>query len=107
MLAVEKNGELLLPELYYVPLEAVEAEKQHPKSQDRIANANLPLLWAQSLWCLGIMISEGLLSKEDIGKLVFISHTLSLMYYTHTLLLHINNSLFIICVQILLGAIVR
>lgn len=68
-LLVEKDGMLLLPELYYVPHENVEAEKANPNSQERVANNNLPLIWAQSLYLLGRMIDDGVLSVNDIDPL--------------------------------------
>ena len=66
---VERDGFQLLPELYYVPLESVEAEKSQPRSQARVANANVPLVWAQSLLYLGQMLEEGLLHRGDIDPL--------------------------------------
>ncbi|MCM8540146.1 MAG: glycoside hydrolase family 15 protein, partial [Lentisphaeraceae bacterium] len=68
-LLVEKDGMLLLPELFYVPFENVEAEKANPKSQERVANNNLPLIWAQSLFLLGRMIADGVLELDDIDPL--------------------------------------
>jgi len=68
-LFVQEDGERLLPELYIVPKEKIEAEKNNPKSQDRIANENLPLVWAQSLYMLSEMILEGVLETEDIDPL--------------------------------------
>ncbi|MGR6874312.1 glycoside hydrolase family 15 protein [Pseudomonas sp. HK3] len=65
-LAVEQNGQMLLPELYYVPLENVEAEKQTPHSQKRTANNNLPLVWAQSLFYLARLLHEKLISPEQL-----------------------------------------
>ena len=52
-LAVEQNGEQLYPELYVVPQEALDAERDQPGSQQRYANDNVPLLWTQSLSWLG------------------------------------------------------
>jgi phosphorylase kinase alpha/beta subunit len=66
---VHQEGLELLPELYYVPEEGVEAEKQAPGSQTRLPNENIPLVWAQSLYLLGQMLSEGLLSVGDIDPL--------------------------------------
>ncbi|MCM8533497.1 MAG: glycoside hydrolase family 15 protein [Lentisphaeraceae bacterium] len=68
-LLVEKDGMLLLPELFFVPHDKVEAEKANPKSQDRVANNNLPLIWAQSLFLLGRMIADGVLDRKDIDPL--------------------------------------
>ncbi|MGK0673600.1 MAG: glycoside hydrolase family 15 protein [Halothiobacillaceae bacterium] len=68
-LAIEKDGLRLLPELYFVPAEYIEAERQHPGSQPRQANENLPLVWAQSLFILGKLIQDGLLDPADIDPL--------------------------------------
>ncbi|MBU1217125.1 glycoside hydrolase family 15 protein [bacterium] len=68
-LFVEENGIRLLPELYIVPKELIEAEKENPGSQKRIANENLPLVWAQSLYMLCDMIMEGILDTSDIDPL--------------------------------------
>ena len=68
-LVVERNGLHLLPELYYVEDKNVEAEKLNPQSQPRLPNENLPLVWAQSLYFLSQMLSEGLLAVGDIDPL--------------------------------------
>ena len=41
---IEQNGLKLLPELYIVPTERIEAERLNPHSQIRIPNENLPLV---------------------------------------------------------------
>jgi phosphorylase kinase alpha/beta subunit len=63
------DGLALLPELYIVPEDKVEAEARAPGSQDRLPNPNLPLLWAQSQWILGALMRGGLLVPEDIDPL--------------------------------------
>lgn len=68
-LAIDDTGQPLLPELFYVPLEAIEQERAQPHSQPRLANENLPLVWAQSLFYLGTMIQDGLLEITDIDPL--------------------------------------
>lgn len=68
-LRVEENGQLLLPELYIVPAEAIAAEKANPHSQLRIANENIPLVWAQSLFILGCLIQDDFISIDDIDPL--------------------------------------
>ena len=65
-LAVDHNGERLYPELYVVPAEALEAERDQPGSQQRQANDNVPLLWTQSLTWLGEMLLDGLLCPADL-----------------------------------------
>ncbi len=68
-LFVVQDGVALLPELYIVPKESIEAEKQNPGSQHRYANENIPLVWAQSLYMLSDMMLDGLLLPEDIDPL--------------------------------------
>jgi len=68
-LRVEEHGQLLLPELYFVPFEAVEAEKAEPHSQTRLPNENIPLVWAQSLFILGCLLQDGFIELEDIDPL--------------------------------------
>ncbi|KAJ3043839.1 hypothetical protein HK097_001651, partial [Rhizophlyctis rosea] len=59
----------LVPELFIVPRESVEAEKKNPGSQARFANENVPLVWAQSLYTLGNLIYENLLSPAELDPL--------------------------------------
>lgn len=68
-LLVERDGFGLLPELYYVAAEQVEAERANPRSQTRLPNENIPLVWAQSLYFLGQLLSEGLIDIGDIDPL--------------------------------------
>ncbi|MEZ5451475.1 MAG: glycoside hydrolase family 15 protein [Thiothrix sp.] len=68
-LLVERDGDLLLPELYRVPADRIEAERNTPRSQDREPNENVPLVWAQSLYILGALVQDGLLDVADIDPL--------------------------------------
>jgi phosphorylase kinase alpha/beta subunit len=68
-LLVKRDGIGLLPEVYYVPHENIEAERQSPYSQQRLPNENVPLVWAQSLYFLSQLLSEGLLAPGDIDPL--------------------------------------
>lgn len=68
-LMVHVDGIGLLPELYYLPKENIEAEKKNPRSQSRVPNDNVPLVWAQSLYLTGLMMDEGLLRTEDLDPL--------------------------------------
>lgn len=68
-LLVEKDGQKLLPELYYVPTVNIEAERQNPHSQQRLPNENVPLIWAQSLYWLVQLLQERLLEVGDIDPL--------------------------------------
>lgn len=65
----DREGQRLLPELYAVPVESVEAERRQPGTQDRLANANLPLVWAQSLYLVGVLLQEGHVGADDIDPL--------------------------------------
>ena len=67
--SVQRGSHALLPELYYVPEDAVEAERAEPGSQQRLPNDNVPLVWAQSLHLLGGLLSDELLSVFDIDPL--------------------------------------
>ena len=68
-LLVEQKGQALLPELYWVPKDLIAAEKAQPHSQERLPNENVPLVWAQSLFILGCLIQDELLSCDDIDPL--------------------------------------
>lgn len=68
-LLVEQDGWQLLPELYSVPKELIEAEKADSGSQQRVPNENIPLVWAQSLFMLGSLIQDGLLEIDDVDPL--------------------------------------
>lgn len=68
-LFVEREGQRLLPELYYVDEQHIAAEKAAPHSQPRVANENLPLVWAQSLSILSSLLQEKLLYASDIDPL--------------------------------------
>lgn len=68
-LLVEQDGRQLLPELYSVPKELIEAEKVDAHSQQRVPNENIPLVWAQSLFMLGSLIQDGLLEIDDVDPL--------------------------------------
>lgn len=68
-LLVQRDGERLLPELYFVPHESIEAERKNPGSQARHPNENVPLVWAQSLYLLARMLKDGVLSHGQIDPL--------------------------------------
>lgn len=68
-LFVEQDGHRLLPELYFVPEDLVDAERSNPGSQTRLPNENVPLVWAQSLFLVGRLLEEGVLHVSDIDPL--------------------------------------
>lgn len=66
---VEQDGQQLLPELYFVPEDHIEQERENPGSQLREPNDNVPLVWAQSLYLLGSMLEDDLLRPGDLDPL--------------------------------------
>ncbi|XP_059576867.1 phosphorylase b kinase regulatory subunit alpha, liver isoform isoform X3 [Alligator mississippiensis] len=62
----EKNGILLVPELYAVPPDKVDEEYKNPHSVDRVPVGKLPHLWGQSLYILGCLLAEGFLAPGEI-----------------------------------------
>ncbi len=68
-LLVEQDGDLLLPELYRVPADRIDAEREAPGTEARESNDNVPLVWAQGLYLLGALIQDGLLDVADIDPL--------------------------------------
>jgi phosphorylase kinase alpha/beta subunit len=64
-----RDGHRLLPELYFVPAAAVAAERAQPHSQAREPNVNLPLVWAQSLYLVGVLLQEGHVTAAQLDPL--------------------------------------
>ncbi|KAI9366911.1 glycosyl hydrolases family 15-domain-containing protein [Zopfochytrium polystomum] len=67
--SVEQRHFKLVPELYIVPKDQVEAEKLRPGTVLRVPNENVPLVWAQSLYILGCLIKDDLLSPAELDPL--------------------------------------
>ncbi|KAI9366910.1 glycosyl hydrolases family 15-domain-containing protein [Zopfochytrium polystomum] len=63
------NRIALVPELYIVPRDYTNQEKADPGSVQRYPNENIPLVWAQSLYILGSLIKEDLLSPAELDPL--------------------------------------
>lgn len=68
-IAIQQDGRSLLPELYYVPEGAIAAERANPGSQPRQPNENVPLIWAQSLFLLGQLLEDKVITVGDIDPL--------------------------------------
>ena len=68
-LMVERDGRRLLPELYFVPAAAIDAERADPHSQQRLPNENVPLVWAHSLYAVGVLLQEGWIDGADLDPL--------------------------------------
>ncbi|XP_071315553.1 phosphorylase b kinase regulatory subunit alpha, skeletal muscle isoform isoform X7 [Trachinotus anak] len=69
ILIKQKDGIRLVPELYSVPAEKVEEEYGSPHSVERVSMGKCPLKWAQSLYILGNLLSEGFLAPGEIDPL--------------------------------------
>ena len=63
------DGLRLMPELYKLPRDRVDAEQRDPKSQERIAGGKMPQMWGQSLYVLGCLIKEGFLVPGEVDPL--------------------------------------
>ncbi|KAI6214945.1 Phosphorylase b kinase regulatory subunit [Aphelenchoides besseyi] len=59
----------LLPELYKVPYENVELERQNHGTQTRVPAGTTPFIWAQSLYVIGCLVHDGFLLPAEIDPL--------------------------------------
>uniref|UniRef100_A0A5S6QR63 Phosphorylase b kinase regulatory subunit n=1 Tax=Trichuris muris TaxID=70415 RepID=A0A5S6QR63_TRIMR len=64
-----EDGLKIIPELYVVAEENVDAEMKQPHSQDRFATGAKPFLWAQSLYILGCLMEENLIKLAELDPL--------------------------------------
>eukprot|EP00127_Corallochytrium_limacisporum_P000084 Clim_evm23s3 gene=Clim_evmTU23s3 len=56
----------MLPELYKLEEDSLEAERMAPGSQKRVASNNVPFMWGQSLLLIADLIQDGLITIEDV-----------------------------------------
>ena len=56
LLVHTSHGIRLVPELYAIPLEDVEAELASPGSQEFVAAGRIPFMWAQSLYVISQLL---------------------------------------------------
>ncbi|HYQ93022.1 MAG TPA: glycoside hydrolase family 15 protein, partial [Candidatus Competibacteraceae bacterium] len=68
-LLVERQGHALLPECYYRPASRMPLEPAIAGKPRYLPAGNLPLLWGQSLYLLGLLLQEGYISPADIDPL--------------------------------------
>ncbi|EPZ31984.1 phosphorylase kinase alphabeta [Rozella allomycis CSF55] len=79
VLVVDKeSGRKLVPELYIVSSDDVEAEKREPHSQNRHPNENVPLVWAHELDPLGRYKLINRQKNDVLIQIVLISENESL-----------------------------
>jgi len=69
LLVPTESGVVLVPELFYVPLDKIEAERLHPHSQARLCGNHLPHLWSQSLYILCMLLQEGFIAVGELDPL--------------------------------------
>lgn len=67
--AVPVDGDAVLPELYLVAPEDVEAERASPGSAVRVPGENVPLVWAESLRTLLELLISGALRTDELDPL--------------------------------------
>ncbi|XP_050438174.1 probable phosphorylase b kinase regulatory subunit alpha isoform X2 [Adelges cooleyi] len=68
MITSEDNIKLV-PELYAIENENIQAEFEYPGSQKRVALGRCPFLWAQSLYILGKLLQENFLAVGELDPL--------------------------------------
>lgn len=60
---------LLLPELFYVQKDKIDAERERPHSQPRLCGDHIPHMWTQSLYILGRLLHEGYIAVGELDPL--------------------------------------
>ncbi|CAB4064490.1 Probable phosphorylase b kinase regulatory subunit alpha,Phosphorylase b kinase regulatory subunit alpha, skeletal muscle isoform,Phosphorylase b kinase regulatory subunit alpha, liver isoform [Lepeophtheirus salmonis] len=69
MLITNDKGFKLVPELYAVPNENLDAERANPGSQNRKVGGAVPFLWAQSLYILSRLLREKYIVHGEIDPI--------------------------------------
>lgn len=64
-----EDGLKLVPEMYAVPADKVEAEYKNPHSQPRVHVGMTPFMWAQSLFIIGRLLQEGFIVPGELDPL--------------------------------------
>eukprot|EP01134_Creolimax_fragrantissima_P006128 CFRG6128T1 len=59
----------MVPSLYYLTADKVDAENMNPHSQERVPSKRAPFMWAQSLYILAQLLVTGLVSVGEIDPL--------------------------------------
>ncbi|CAG0890432.1 unnamed protein product, partial [Cyprideis torosa] len=63
------DGIKLIPEMYGVPHDLVEAEIKQPHSQKRVPVGRKPHLWSQSLYVISCLLREGFIAPGELDPL--------------------------------------
>ncbi|XP_050728859.1 probable phosphorylase b kinase regulatory subunit alpha isoform X4 [Eriocheir sinensis] len=69
LLVTTEDGLRLVPEIYSVPGDKVEAEYKKPGSQQREVVGKLPFKWAQSLYVVGRLLQDKFLACGELDPL--------------------------------------
>ena len=69
LIVLDEEGYSLVPELYFVPSENIEEEKNNPGSQLRLCGGKIPFFWGQSLFIVANLLHNKMLSTSDIDPL--------------------------------------
>lgn len=69
LLVTTEDGLRLVPEIYAVPGDKVEAEYKKPGSQQREVAGKLPFKWAQSLYIVGRLLQDNFLACGELDPL--------------------------------------
>ena len=69
VMVTSEDGTKLIPEMYAVPHNVMDKEKEVPHSQTRKPLGRVPFLWGQSLYILCSLIKEGFLQAGEIDPL--------------------------------------
>ena len=69
MLVHTSHGIRLVPELYAIPLEDVEAELACPDSQEYKAAGRIPFMWAQSLYVISQLLKDAFIAVGELDPI--------------------------------------
>ncbi|XP_043210749.1 probable phosphorylase b kinase regulatory subunit alpha, partial [Amphibalanus amphitrite] len=63
------DGQKLVPEMYQIPPESLDAERADPGSQRRRPVGRVPFFWAQSLYVIAKLLQEGCIQESELDPL--------------------------------------
>ena len=69
MLVHTSHGIRLVPELYAIPSEAVDAELADPGSQEYVATGRIPFMWAQSLYVISKLLKDSFIACGELDPI--------------------------------------
>ncbi len=69
LLVHTSHGIRLLPELYAIPLDKVDAELASPGSQEFVATGRIPFMWAQSLYVISQLLKDAFIACGELDPI--------------------------------------